>query len=101
MAGRGRKAQPEPIAEIPGSTAPVKLTRPIGAAVAALFLLAVNGKTGLEVVIVVLGALRAWPSLRISVSVAGTPLATESITACIMALPCFLSGSRQAAIMRW
>ena len=38
--------------------------------------------------------LRVGPSLRISVSVAGTPLATESITACIMALPCFWSGSR-------
>ena len=32
---------------------------------------------------------RVRPSLRISVSVAGTPLATESITACITALPCF------------
>ena len=111
---RGRTAQPEPIAEIPEGTAPVKLTRPvivfaviravaiaitvaiafglhlpnadwmpiaalvamkpslaqstlvamqrlagaiIGAAVAALFLLAVDSKTALEVVIVVLGAL--------------------------------------------
>ena len=111
---RGRTAQPEPIAEIPGGTAPVPLTRPIilfaviravavsiavaiafglhlpnadwmpiaalvamkpslaqstlvamqrlagaiiGATVAALFLLAVDSKPGLEVVIVVLGAL--------------------------------------------
>ena len=111
---RGRTAQPEPIAEIPGGTAPVTLTRPvilfaviravaiaitvaiafglhlpnadwmpiaclvamkpslaqstlvamqrlagaiIGAAVAALFLLTLHSKTGLEVVIVVLGAL--------------------------------------------
>jgi uncharacterized membrane protein YccC len=111
---RGRTAQPEPIAEIPGGTAPVTLTRPlilfaviraiaiavtvaiafglhlpnadwmpiaalvamkpslqqstlvamqrlagaiIGATVAALFLLAVSSKIGLEVVIVVLGAL--------------------------------------------
>jgi Fusaric acid resistance protein-like len=110
----GRTAQPEPIAEIPGGTAPVKLTRPlilfaviraiaiavavaiafglhlpnadwmpiaalvamkpsleqstlvavqrlagaiIGAAVAALFLLTVDSKTGLEAVMVVLAAL--------------------------------------------
>jgi uncharacterized membrane protein YgaE (UPF0421/DUF939 family) len=132
---RGRTAQPEPISEIPGGTAPVKLTRPlilfaviraiaiavavaiafglhlpnadwmpiaalvamkpslqqstlvavqrlagaiIGAAVAALFLLTVDSKTGLEVVMVVLGALAG--SIRLvncafyCAAVAGTAL---------------------------
>lgn len=45
--------------------------------------------------------LRVRPRRRIPTSAAGTPLATESFTDCIMDLPFCLSGSRYAPTMRW